>query len=108
VSTDDVCRSTLLNTERPFVLPGKRDSRGDVLARRDVTAAVRDLYDRMCDLLLERCQLGVSESLALLREELSSIIKGEIPIERLRVTRQMSKPVEEYSKSNTHLPHVEV
>ena len=73
-----------------------------------MTAAVRGLYDRMCDLLLEKRQLGVSESLALLREELSSIIKGEIPIERLSVTRQMSKPVEEYSKSNTHLPHVEV
>ena len=88
--------------------PGKRDSRGDVLQRRDVPASVRDLYDQMCDLILEKRQLGVDESIALLRRELNDIVKGLMDPVRLSLTRQMTKDFASYAKTNSHLPHVEV
>lgn len=89
-------------------LPGKRDSKGDVLQRRDVPLAVKELYDKMCDLILEKRQLGVSESIALLRVELDKIVKGQMDVSRLAVTRQMTKPISDYASTKSHLPHVEV
>lgn len=107
--------------------PGKRDSRGDILQRRyvlsfakvsfvgwsdssrpfrDSCQLVKDVYDQCCDLLLEKKKLGVSESLRLLRTTLNSLVEGEIDIEKLAISRSLTKDESEYKDSK--LPHVEV
>jgi DNA polymerase delta subunit 1 len=84
---------------------GKRESKGDILQRRDSCQLLKNTYDTACDILMTKKLVGVSECLELLVETLRKVAAGEADVEDLAITRAVTKPIEDYKVG--HLPHIE-
>lgn len=66
----------------------KRDQMGIVLKRRDNAPIVKDIYGGIIDILMK--EQDINKSIAFLRESLDTIVKEQVPIDKLIISKSLS------------------